>query len=219
MYSPAPRRGPETASELIISGVFLVLFFGAFAAEIYADFSPTKLSILLVFLFWVPLLFLHEGGHAVVAGLLGWNVRQIVIGMGKTIAGFQLGSARVEIRLVPIEGFVSCVPKRLCLPQLENAVIYFAGPGIELFLAGLILAWFGEAELFSESQQYLVIAMQSLALAATAQAVLNLIPLPIGRPNNVTMYSDGLGMIVSLLTPTSVYRHMIEQAQQEGDVA
>src|SRR5262249_13988635 len=106
MYDPAPRRGPSTASEWWITGIFLAIFLGLFALEISENYSPVKLSALFFVLLWVPLLVLHEAGRAIVAFLLGWHVGQIVIGMGKTIGRFRLGIASVEIRLFAIEGFV-----------------------------------------------------------------------------------------------------------------
>src|SRR3954469_18126868 len=103
MYGPAPPRGPATVTEWLIGGFFLAAILGLFAAELSENYTPAKLSALLVVVFWIPLLALHEGGHAVVAFLLGWRVGQIVIGMGKAVGRFRLGSASVEVRLIPIE--------------------------------------------------------------------------------------------------------------------
>ena len=204
MYDPGPQRGPSTTSEWVISGVFVAVILGLFTAEIFDDFKPYKLSALLVVLFWIPLLALHEVGHAVVAHLLGWRVGQIVIGAGKAIGRFRVGSARVEVRFFPFEGFVRCVPTKLRLPQLESAIIYFAGPGVELLLAACIMIAVGPDRLLSVSNEYWLIVLQSLALAAASQAVLNLIPFVVQEQDRV-MHSDGLGIIVSFLRPTWYY--------------
>src|SRR5687768_2547042 len=128
MYDSSPNR-PFTPSERWIVVIFALVIFGLLIAEILTNYDPAKLSILLVVVFWIPLLALHEAGHALAAAVLGWYVGQVVIGMGRTLARFRLGSAVVDIRLFPIQGYVTCVPRNLVLPRLKSALIYFAGPG------------------------------------------------------------------------------------------
>ena len=225
MYDPAPRRGPATSEERWIYGIFMVVFFGLLVGEVFHDFSPVKLSGLLVFLFWMPLVALHEAGHAVVATLVGWNVGRVVIGVGRTLGSFRLGSAVVEIHTLPVEGFVSCVPRNLHLPRLKSALIYFAGPGVELLLSLVILLIVRPDRLFSRSDDYVIIVCQSLAIAATFQAVVNLIPHAIVRPEG-SIANDGLGIIRSFLRPESDFANMIgrtynrrEREWQEHDPA
>ena len=40
---------------------------------------------------------LHEAGHAVAAAMLNWHVSQVVIGMGRLVGSFRVGTAAVEI--------------------------------------------------------------------------------------------------------------------------
>lgn len=192
----------------------MVFFLGLIVADTLTNYEPVKLSGLLVFVFWIPLLALHEAGHAVVAWLLGWRVSQVVIGMGPAIRQFRIGSAQIELRLWPLEGFVRSTPNNLSMPQLKNALIYLAGPGVELLLAAAILAVFGSGQLFSRSENHGLIACQSLAIAAVVQGVLNLIPHTIQTPAG-NIPNDGLGIIYSLLAPTSVYARMIDPAPAE----
>lgn len=214
MFDPSPERGPATRGERVFVGVIVVVFAGLFVAELLDDYSPVKMSALLVVLFWAPLLALHEVGHAAAAYVLGWRVGQVVIGMGRPMWRFRVGETSVEVRLLPVEGFVSCVPMRLRRPRLENALIYFAGPGIELLLALGVLVFVGPDRLLSASQDYEIIAWQSLALAATTQAVLNLLPFATQTGDRV-IHSDGLGMIVSFLRPTAAYAEMVGQTFNE----
>lgn len=216
MYDPAPKRGPLTPQERWIFGIFLITILGLFVAEICHDYQPIKLSAVLVVVFWIPLLAWHEAGHAIAAALLGWRVRQIVIGMGRMVVSFRIGGAAVQIRSMPIEGFVQCVPYNLSLPHLKSALIYFAGPGVELLLASIILLIVGPDTLLTQSEDYWVLGWQSLALASTVQAVLNLIPCWIqtaesGYPN------DGLGILRSFLLPESYYADLIVQAFNEQE--
>jgi hypothetical protein len=215
MNSPAPRRGPSTLSEWIILGLFVAIFVGFFLLEIFSDFTPAKLSILLVILFWIPLLALHEAGHAMMAALLGWRVKQIVIGTAATLGRFRLGCAKVELRLLPIEGFVLCAPIRLRRPGLENMLIYMAGPGIELLLASLIVSVLGSERLFSADDYWLITA-RSLVVAATAQGMMNLIPFSARTPTGY-IASDGLGIIRSLFLPRSYYARMRQSACTADD--
>jgi membrane-associated protease RseP (regulator of RpoE activity) len=194
----------------------LLVLLGLFVAEICHNYQPVKLSALLVILFWIPLLAWHEAGHAVVAALLGWNVGQVVLGMGREVGRFRVGGAVVEIRLIPVEGFVRCVPRNLHLPHLKSACIYFAGPGVELLLALAILLLVGPATLLSQSDDYLIIVWQSLALASTAQAVLNLIPHSTRTPEG-EVPNDGLGIIRSFFMSKAYYAEMIGHTYNEQD--
>src|SRR5262249_22779879 len=153
-------------------------------------------------------------GHAMMAALVGWQVRQIVVGMGKTVGQFRIGSAAVEIRLIPVSGFVSSVPTNLFLPQLKDALVYFAGPGAELLLGALILFFVGPDQLFTRSDDYGIIIWQSLAVASVSQAVINLIPTS-SRKGDRVMVSDGLGIIRSFLLPDEYYAAVIEAAQSK----
>jgi hypothetical protein len=221
MYGPAPDRGPLTPQERWFCGIFLAIVLGLLVAEICYNYEPVKLSALLVVVFWVPLLALHEAGHALAAALVGWHVRQVVIGMGRIVGRFRVGSAAVEVRLFPIEGFVLCAPKKLSLPHLKSAFIYFAGPGVELLLALAILFIVGPERLLTRSQDYLVIVWQSLALASTAQAVLNLIPAAIWTPRGI-IANDGLGILRSFFLPEEYYARMIgtsEEPEEDPDAS
>jgi membrane-associated protease RseP (regulator of RpoE activity) len=220
MYDPSFRRGPLNRQELWTCIVLVLVLLGLFAAEIYHNFEPVKLAALLVVLFWVPLLAVHEAGHALVAALAGWHVGQVVIGMGRTAGQFKIGSTVVEVRLLPLEGFVRCVPTDLRFPRLKSALIYFAGPGIELLLAGVILALIGPAAMLTRSNDYGIIVWQSLAVASAAQGILNLIPTAIQTPDG-PVANDGLGIIRSFLWPESHYAAMIGRrhnyAERTGD--
>ncbi len=210
MYDPAPDHEPASPSERAIYFGFFVVVFALFIAEVVHDYTPGKLTALLVFVFWMPLLVLHEAGHAVVAWLLGWHVGQVEIGIGKPLIRFRLGSASVTVRLVPVAGYVTSVPTRLRYPRFENALIYFAGPGVELIVAGGVLLWIGPERMFSISRDYGLIAWQSLALAAASQAIMNLIPYSV-HTRDQKHPNDGLGIIVSFLRPVSYYAQMVGQ--------
>src|SRR5438477_529640 len=68
MLPPPPEsQGPLSSQERWSYGLFLLLLFGLFAAEVARDYNPRKLSVLFVVVFWAPALALHETAHAVAA--------------------------------------------------------------------------------------------------------------------------------------------------------
>src|SRR5271165_6442434 len=103
MFDPNSRRGTLTPEEARLCGIVTLVILGVMVAEVVYHYEPVKLSALLVILFWVPLLALHEAGHAVVAAMLGWRVGRVVIGMGQVVRRFRLRSALVEVRVIPVE--------------------------------------------------------------------------------------------------------------------
>jgi len=218
MFDPGRKNEPLTTEERWICGVFLVIVLGLFIAEIVDNYQPAKLSALLIVLFWIPLLALHEAGHAVVAALVGWHVGQVVIGAGRLVSAFRIGTALVEIRWVLVEGFIKCVPTNLRWPRLKSALIYFAGPGVELLLALIVLGLVGPDRLFSHSSDYSLIIWQSLAIASAAQGVLNLVPHAV-QTKTGDVANDGLGIIRSFFKPISYYAAMIGRTYNEEENA
>lgn len=204
MYDPSPQRGPQTPGEKLFMRLLVMAMACFLLVELVQNFSPVKLSVLFFFVFWCPLLLLHEAGHALMAAGLGWSVEQIVIGMGEPLKQFKLGAVAVELRMLPIEGFVRCRPRNLKWPRLKNALVYFAGPGIELLLAGVMLLMLGPERLFQRTEDIGLIAVQSLAAASVVSAVINLIPFSAETPDR-KIVNDGLGILLALLTPREQY--------------
>jgi hypothetical protein len=214
MFDPAPRRGPLSPSEFWTCVLFLVVIVGLFAAEVVVNYSPAKLSALFFVLCWFPLLVLHEAGHAVVAAALGWHVGRVVIGMGRTITWFHIGSTLIEIRLLPLEGFVQPVPRNLDAPRLKSALIYLAGPGAELLLLGLLAGVLGTEILLTPSTNIGLIAVQSLCVAILVSAFFNLVPHYVNTQYGMAA-NDGLGIIRSFLLPREHFAAMIGKTFNE----
>jgi hypothetical protein len=189
------ERRAVAAAALILTGLF--------SAELLSHYTPVKASMLFVLLFWGPLLVLHEAAHALTARWLGWGVQEVVIGFGKELYRFRIGQTLVRIRMVPVEGYILPNPKSLERARLKSALIYLAGPGSELLLTVLLWIALGE-RLTSPTDDYALIAAQSLALAALMGAGFNLLPYASGSG-----VSDGLGAIVSLLAGDDVFKHRL----------
>ncbi len=199
-FDPHDRNRPSppmTPGERWILAAVTLLFFGLLAVEILTGFSPAKAGALFFPLAWIPLVVLHEFGHAAMTRLCGWKAEKLVIGFGRSVTKFRLGQTLVELRAFPIEGFVMSRPHpgKLRFPRLKLSLIYAAGPGIEILLLLAIYAALGD-RLLTPSQDIPIIAAQSVALAIAFGVILNLIPI---SPSGV--WSDGQGIIMSWLIP------------------
>ena len=188
---PAGRR-PLTRSEARISAIIGVVFALMLLAVVFEDYAPKRLSIIFLVVFWVPMLVLHEIGHALVAKLLGWRVREIVIGFGRDIWQGRIGETHIRIKLAPIEGYVLPSPSDARGIRLKSMLVYAAGPGIELLLLGALLFFFGWETVFNDSNEISLIALQSLAVVILIGAGFNLLPF-----YSEGAVSDGMGMISS----------------------
>jgi len=145
MFEPDDRgereRKGASAGERIGLGLFVAFIVFAFGMELRTGSSPARWAIPLMALFWIPLLFVHEAGHALMARALGWRVERVVIGFGAPWHTLVLGGVPIELRSLPVEGFVQTRPADGIARPGPHAAIYFAGPGIELLLAGLLVLW------------------------------------------------------------------------------
>ena len=166
-------------------------------AEVVRDFQPRKLSALFFALSWFPLIALHELGHAVVARAFGHHVHDIVVGFGRPMWRFTVFGLDVELRSLPIEGFVTHSGPST---GFRSALISFAGPAAELLLAGLLLLALGPGRMFSESNSVAVIATQSVAVACVLSAIVNLIPHHVvrDRVSGETTANDGMAIFRAL---------------------
>ena len=214
MYIDQKDKGAGTRGERIFIVIMTLLFLSMMTMEMLSNYEPRKLSMLFFLLFWVPLLFLHEFGHAVMAKLCGWQVKQTVIGLGNILLKTRLFGAPMEIRMIPLEGFVSIAPRNLRGVRGKHALIYFAGPGIELLVFFAIWMFLGTDQLFSQNDNYYQIALQSLAFAALVGAVINLIPLGISTAEGSTP-NDGLGIILSLTSSKRDYKQWLQDNEDK----
>ena len=205
-----PERGPLTPAQRWTYFLFLFGVLGLFAAEVAVNFQPVKLSALFFVLFWIPLLAVHEAGHAVTAAAVGWRVRHVVIGMGRLVHSFRVGGTSVELRLLPLEGFVRTAPGDLRAPRLKNALIYFAGAGAELLVLGAILLFIRPRELIAGTDAIGMIAVQSLAVVILVSVAFNLIPHTAGSQAG-RVPNDGLGIILSFFMPLEAFAEWMDQ--------
>ena len=190
-------KKPLTTSEVmtLYGAVFIILLL--FTLEIFTNYEPRKMAALMFLLWWMPLVLLHEFGHAVVAWLFGWGIERTVVGFGRVVYRGQLFGAPLEVRMIPIEGFVSIQSLGQQGASIKNALIYFAGPGIELLLFLLIGMALGWSNLVYIEDDYGKLALQSLAFAALVGAVVNLIPMGVVTKEGESP-NDGLGILKSL---------------------
>nr|CAA6826357.1 MAG: Peptidase family M50 [uncultured Thiotrichaceae bacterium] len=190
-------KKPLTRSEAmtLYGAVFVVMLL--FTLEIFTHYEPRKMAVLMFLLWWMPLVLLHEFGHALMARLLGWGIERTVVGFGRVVYEGRLFGAPLEVRMVPIEGFVRFQAAGEQGTRIKNALVYFAGPGIELLLFCIIALSLGWDNLFFIEDHYGKLALQSLAFAALAGAVINLIPMGVVTKDGESP-NDGMGILKSL---------------------
>lgn len=161
-------------------------------AAVLQEFIPQKWSILFFVIFWVIMLVVHELGHAGMARLLGWHVARISIGFGPVIWTGRAGPTKISVRLIPIEGYVLPAPVTARGARWKSALVYAAGPGAELLILGLLIAWLGVDVVFSDAPTISAIALKTLAIVIIWGAGFNLLPFSVNGGA-----SDGLGILLS----------------------
>ena len=109
----------------------------------------TVLTYAISFIFAISVLVLiHEGGHFIVAKLVGIKVNEFSIGMGPKLYGFQKGETAYNLRWIPIGGFIkpegedeeSEHPRAFGnKPLWARAAVVAAGPISNFILAYVII--------------------------------------------------------------------------------
>jgi len=202
------ERTPMTRPELNTYLLGWTALFGVMVGLVWFAYEPGLLAWLLFCVFWIVQLVIHEAGHALMAWALGWHVGRVVIGMGRTVARFHIGRTPVEWRFAPSEGFVQPVPNNVHSPQLKNALIYFAGPGVELVLL-LIIVWVvGLEALFTRSEEPYLIAAKTLAAALALSCFVNLWPHD-AESQGGRVPNDGLGILYSFRKPDAYFAEQV----------
>ena len=204
-----PKTPGEARTVAVVGTVLTVLLI----AGILQEFQLENLAVLFLILFWIPMLVVHELGHALMARALGWRVREIVIGFGQELWHWNIGETHIRVKLAPVEGYVLPAPTGRDSLRLKSALIYAAGPGAELLILLALLAAFGMDTVFGGGGTLFEIAIQSLAIVILLGAGFNLLPFRVG--NGV---SDGLGILSSPFMPESAIelRLMTFELQEIG---
>ena len=98
------------------------------------------------------LIFVHEGGHFLVAKLFGVRVLVFSLGFGKRLLGFRRGGTDYRLSLIPLGGYVRMAgdtPEEgrtgapdefLSKPKWQRFLILVAGPTMNLLIAIAFIA-------------------------------------------------------------------------------
>ncbi len=96
------------------------------------------------------IIFVHEGGHLLVAKAFDVRVLAFSLGFGKRLVGFQRGETDYRVSIVPLGGYVrlggenpdevSDDPREfLNKPRWQRIAVYLAGPAMNVVLSILIM--------------------------------------------------------------------------------
>src|SRR5881275_87554 len=112
--------------------------------------APSSLLGLIIVL--GVLIFVHEGGHFLVAKLFGVRVLVFSLGFGKRLLGFRRGGTDYRLSLIPVGGYVRMAgdtpeegrtgdpDEYLSKPKWQRFFILLAGPGMNLVIAITFMA-------------------------------------------------------------------------------
>lgn len=126
--------------------------------------------------FWVTFLVVsaavvavHETGHAVVGALVGFRPFRVVVGTGPTLARFEVGSTKVELRLFAFSGGLTEMATRR--PEAifaRHAVAVLGGPLVPVVIGILLVRW--DAPSF-EQEMVRVIAIAIVVITTVSALV------------------------------------------------
>ncbi len=188
--------------------IFWIELILTIVAYLYLINSPREIIFTIISILWiqfvaielaiVPLIVMHELGHAWAAVILDVKVFKIVIGVGKTIGKFKIFNILCEIGQFPIGGMVVPYQKSFEFFRLKHFAISFAGPlthillGLLLWKTSFTLKWYITPDLFVDAKSCLTTANSALLIG-------NLWPYSI-REVNATgieseLWSDGLQLL------------------------
>ena len=213
--SELPERAPEGAERWMVA-MFAAGFAGMLGLSLFENYDPRKLGVVFVLLFWLPLLVIHEAGHAITARLCGWEVERMVIGYGRTRRTWVVGGVPVLFKTLPLSGYVLPRPRDLRSPRLKNALIYAGGPAFELLAALLVIGIAGPEILFQSSSLLPVIAAQSFCIAVALGLIFTLVPHTVSTERGES-WSDGMGILMSGRLPDDHFARWIQDVEAEAE--
>jgi tetratricopeptide (TPR) repeat protein len=134
------RRERDTQREglKVTAGLIVVVALAALVFELGSGSELARVC-LLVLVFEVAGTVLHELGHAGVALGLGLRLHTISFGYGQVLYSRRVGSAILELRSVPVCGFVMVAGRSRTFARLRQALVCLAGPSTNAALA--FVAW------------------------------------------------------------------------------
>jgi hypothetical protein len=218
-----PRRRPEPAPsgrfERATLAVFMGVIVAGFAAVVITDFTPAKLSVPFFLLARLPLIAVHEAGHALVGHLLGWRIERVVVGYGGAAWRFVVRGVPVQIGRLPLGGHVRLAPEHPGGLRWRAVAILLAGVGAELVVLALLAALVGPARLLAPSASIAVIAAQAVGVAILVDAVANWLPLAQRRSDVGDDWSpsDGLAVVQTLLASRDELRRAYAAPLREAE--
>jgi hypothetical protein len=153
-------------------------------------------SILLLFLGFIPGLFFHEFGHLWCGRLLSIQMYLLSVGVGPLLFRGRIGDTRLEVRALPLSGFVAVYPE-LVVRKYRVALFLLSGVLGNIALIALLAA----IEVSGIVPWPAVQAIGPLVFAQLYFIVVNLLPLR-ARIDGRHVATDGLQLLQLLRGPS-----------------
>lgn len=99
-----------------------------------------QMNILLLYLWLIPLILLHEFGHALASKMVGFKLLWMSIGTGRQLFDKRILGLRMRIHLIPLSGLTAAVPQSTSGLRWRLWWFAFAGPAVHVFL--ILLCYF-----------------------------------------------------------------------------
>jgi len=202
-----PAAESMTPRQRSAIGAFVALFVALLALDCALDFEPTKLGALFALVAWMPLRAFHVLAHAIAARACGWQVCEMVLGLGARVVRFSISGVRCDLRLLPLDGYVLASPRSLALARLRSALIASAGPLADFAIVAIVVLAVGTDRLFARSEDPALLVLQAIAFAAFLGALVALIPWSVTTRHGVAR-SDGLRVAAGFAAPMRSFEEL-----------
>ena len=167
---------------MALLGVCATLIAGSVAPQ--SRVAQQLAYFLILFVLIIPL---HELGHAVAGGLVGFRIMSVVVGSGPPLAAFRALGVNVQINLLPLGGMTMGFARRNHdWVRLRQWIFTAGGPAANVLIYVVLRRLYGAGT--SDSEHHPIVA--TAAFVNWSILVANLIPFRMAEG----MKSDGYGL-------------------------
>ena len=155
-------------------------------------------NLLLIYLMFFPIIFLHELGHAFTARILGFKVFSVVMGYGKNLFEIEIFKIPIRLNLIPLQGLTMALPKTKRLFKTRTWFYVSGGLLVQVLLAFLCYSILGKNDFIHTIQPksiFIQIApITDFIYANSFLLFINIIPKKLNLPTG-NAHTDGYRLL------------------------